>query len=204
MEPATTFPYERARRPDGSPVYRIPEPNQRVVVLGDVRGTRTAELASQGHRVTHIDRNPTYLRMTRNAVLRDLKERHINDGETRVQFVEDDWFNGEKDGSYRANYVEAYHPINENPTPNGPGDVPRRGNSHRAAELSGFIDMTLSKLAPGRNGKGVFIISEQREVIEDMAKVVRADPQGEPSGPPDDVPPTPLPRCGANPRIGTR
>lgn len=167
LEPSP-FPYQRSSS-NGATVYLIPKPNQRVAVLGDVAGSRTAELAELGHTAIHIDRDHQFLSMSRSAVRRRFLNNGNGEAEARIQYVEDDWFNAARDPSYRANYVEAYFPLNIT-------DVPQRGHSGREPDLVRFVEMTAAKLAPGPDGKAVFIISEQEEIMQDMVRLIREEP----------------------------
>jgi len=161
------FPYRRSA--DGR--YEIPGFHEKVVVLGDVAGPRTLELAAQGHQVVHIDRDPFFLNVSKRAVPR-LAAALMREGklkrEIKVQYVEGDWY----DTREEANYVEAFYPLTV-------GDV-SRDPLERNSELKDFLQRAVhSKLAPGREGKGVFIISEYPNLIEEISEIIRQDPDFE-------------------------
>lgn len=157
------FPY----RVDEEGNFRLPRPGMTVAVLGDVRAARTVNLVRDGHYVVHIERDPGNAELAQRWVQLFLgaqgEGRSIgNHGDNSV--VRADWYSSEAN----ADLVEAYFPLHA-------GDLPSRNDPQRPAALRDFLDNALnSKLV---NGGAGFVVSEVREIVEDLAASIEADPR---------------------------
>jgi hypothetical protein len=155
------FPY--VKLPDGT--FAMARPNMTVAVLGDVGGIRTFELASQGHHVMHIDYSPLTMLLAQDMV-QSLTMQARREGklmsDPQVTFLQKDWYQVHSE----ADLVEAFFPLTG-------GDLPMRGSPSRVVALKNFLSLAMnSKLSP----KGsAFVISEQKEIIEELAQIIRED-----------------------------
>lgn len=162
----TPFPYHV--NDDGS--YRIEGEGRQVVVLGDVGGFRTRELALQeGHAVVFIDFSSDHLCMA--ADLTRLEARALDWGgqltwRPDIQWHLDNWY----DRQTEAAMVEAFYPAH-------PGDLSLSGwGPADPAYARRFVRQGLnSKLAPGADGEGVFVVSEFAGIVDMLAEVVIDD-----------------------------
>jgi len=164
--PNTDFPY--LVRKDGT--FILPDPGMKVAVLGDVCGARTFQLAVDGHHAVHIDWDPQYLGFSQRGVSRYIKVLRgegLFSGEPSIEWIQGDWFETQAN----ADFVEAYFPLSIS-------DLPRRGQEGREPALVNFLNRAVhTKLAP--QGRGIFIISEQPDIVKDLAEIVRRDPRWE-------------------------
>jgi hypothetical protein len=146
--------------------FWIPSSSQKVVILGDTPGARSAELVLQGHEVLHIDRDLEYLEEARrrvtNAAL-DAQEKGISVPLVRAKILKENWNQVKEE----ADFVEAYYPLDFR-------DIPLRGLEREVA-LRMFLDRALnSKIKPG----GVaFMVSEHENIIEDLESIISRDPR---------------------------
>lgn len=147
------FPY----RIDEEGRFRLPRPGMTVAVLGDVRARRTLDLVRDGHYVVHIERDPD------NAELAQRWVESSGGSPESSSVIQADWYSS----GANADLVEAHFPLHS-------GDLPARRSPARPAALRDFLDNALnSKLVNGGSG---FVVSEVREIIEDLAETIQADP----------------------------
>lgn len=163
--PREPSPVPYLRDADG--FFQLPNPGMTVAILGDVGGTRSIELARQGHHSIHFERDADMLEMAERlfgAFREELLESAPMGDVPLAEFRQGDWFQT----SARADRVEAYYPLHI-------GDVPRAESPEFHPALRNFLDRAmLSKIAPGGSG---FVVSEFSELIQGLEQVVREDPQ---------------------------
>jgi hypothetical protein len=159
---AENFPY--LYQENGS--FQLPY-KMTVVVLGDVAGSRTFELARQGHHVIHIEWNESNLLEAErwiNLRAEGARKRNEELPQLSITYQLGDWY----ETSAEAHLVEAYYPLHLL-------DIPVRLGPARDSALKEFLAKALnSKLGP--QGRGVYVVSEFDEIVRDLARLVKQDP----------------------------
>jgi hypothetical protein len=153
------FPY----RIDEDGRYQLPRPGMTVAVLGDVQAFRTLDLVRRGHFVVHIERDPDMAELAELMVQTVLRDESSIGRSSDTSVMRADWYSS----AANADLVEAYFPLHN-------GDIPTRQEPGRGAALREFLDHALnSKLSNGGHG---FVISEFRELIQDLAATIGETP----------------------------
>ncbi|HKX13005.1 MAG TPA: hypothetical protein VJP40_07625, partial [bacterium] len=156
----TPRPLNLPYRIDEDGYYQLPRPGMTVAVLGDVQAGRTLDLVRKGHYVVHIERDADMAHLAEQMVRKVVREDGTAIGTAADSLVSRaDWY----DTNANADFVEAYFPLHA-------GDLPRRGEPGREAALRDFLDHALNtKLVNGGSG---YVVSEVREIVEDLAQVI--------------------------------
>jgi hypothetical protein len=170
--PAKIFP---TSLPDAHGQYEIADPGvlkhgapaQRVVVLGEMAGGRTYDLAKEGHLPIVIDHDPLHFDWHQKAFRRrneiEIKKEKV-DRELFAEWILGDWF----DTQVAGDTVEAYFPLSV-------VDIPSSRPSLVQDHVTNFMKEALhTKLGP--RGGDVFVISEVPAVIRAIRYQIEMDP----------------------------
>lgn len=152
---------------NNTPVWLPAEPGARVVLLGDTGGLRTTTLATAGHPVTFIDKEPMQVRLVRRKLEREVRRPEAVPQEPLAhEWVDGDWYHT----SHRARYVEAFYPLSGS-------DTIWWETAVRVAAIEVFLeDAVHTKLDTARAGASVFVVSEEMQYIHDIARLVSSNP----------------------------